>query len=71
MTWDDVEGNWKQLKPKVRAEWSALTDDHIDKIAGGRDRLSDKIQEFYGVSKDAADAQIDAFADGIMDADLA
>ena len=62
MNWDTIEGNWEQLNQKVKQEWSALTDDHLDKIAGERDQLSAKIQEFYGVSKDAADAQIDAFA---------
>ena len=47
----------------MKEEWSAFTDDHLDTIAGQRDQLSHKIQEFYGVSKEAADAQIDAFAE--------
>jgi uncharacterized protein YjbJ (UPF0337 family) len=63
MDWDKIAGNWQQLRGKVKEEWSALTDDHLDRIAGEREQLSTKIQEFYGVSKDAADAQIDAFAD--------
>ena len=67
MNWETIEGNWKQLTGKVKEEWSALTDDHIEKIAGERNQLSEKLQEFYGISKDAADAQIDAFADRIQD----
>ena len=63
MSWDNIEGNWRQFKGKMKEEWSAFTDDHLDSIAGERDRLSSKIQEFYGVSKEAADAQIDAFAE--------
>ena len=63
MSWDTIEGNWQQLKGKVKEQWSALTDDNLDQIAGQRDQLSGKIQDFYGVSKDAADAQIDAFAE--------
>lgn len=62
MSWDTIEGNWQQLKGKVKEQWSALTDDNLDQIAGQRDQLSGKIQDFYGISKDAADAQIDAFA---------
>jgi uncharacterized protein YjbJ (UPF0337 family) len=27
MNWDEVEGNWKQLKGKVRSQWGKLTDD--------------------------------------------
>ena len=63
MHWDTIEGNWEQIRGKVKKQWSALTDDNLDTIAGQRDQLSGKIQDFYGISKDAADAQIDAFAD--------
>ena len=63
MSWNTIEGNWQQFKGKVKEQWSALTDDNLDQIAGQRDQLSGKIQDFYGVSKDAADAQIDAFAE--------
>ena len=63
MTWDTIEDNWQQFKGRMKEEWSAFTDDHLDSIAGQRDQLSSKIQEFYGVSKEAADAQIDAFAE--------
>jgi uncharacterized protein YjbJ (UPF0337 family) len=62
MSWDIIEGNWQNFKGKIKKEWGAFTDEHLDDIAGQRDQLSDKIQNFYGVSKDAADAQIDAFA---------
>ena len=62
MSWNTIEGNWQQFKGKVKEQWSALTDDNLDQIAGQRDQLSGKIQDFYGISKDAADAQIDAFA---------
>lgn len=62
MNWDTIEANWKQLAGNVKEQWGALTDDHLNQIAGERDRLSGKLQQFYGISKDAADAQIDAFA---------
>ncbi len=63
MKWDAIAGNWKQLKGKVTEQWGRITDDHVEEIAGKRDQLSGKIQQFYGISKDAADAQIDAFAE--------
>jgi uncharacterized protein YjbJ (UPF0337 family) len=47
---------------RCKEQWSALTEDHLDQIAGERDVLSAKLQDFYGISKDAADAQIDAFS---------
>jgi uncharacterized protein YjbJ (UPF0337 family) len=52
MNSDMIEGNWTQLKGKVRETWGKLTDDDIDLIAGKRDQLLGKIQERYGRSKE-------------------
>jgi uncharacterized protein YjbJ (UPF0337 family) len=56
-------GNWKQYRGKVKEQWGKLTDDHLDMIAGQRDKLAGKIQETYGVGKDEAERQIRAFED--------
>ena len=61
MNWDIVEGNWKQFHGRVKTQWGKLTDDNLDVIAGKRIELSGKIQEAYGVTKDEAEAQIQAF----------
>jgi uncharacterized protein YjbJ (UPF0337 family) len=61
MNWDIIEGNWKQFKGKVKAQWGKLTDDHLDVIAGKRAELAGKIQETYGVTKDEAEKQIKHF----------
>lgn len=53
-----IEGNWKQLKGKVKQNWGKLTDDQLDIIAGKRDELAGKIQEAYGCSQDDAEQQI-------------
>jgi uncharacterized protein YjbJ (UPF0337 family) len=53
-----IEGNWKQLKGKVKQNWGKLTDDQLDIIAGKRDELAGKIQEAYGCSQDDAEKQI-------------
>jgi len=58
MNWDRIEGNWKQLKGNVKEQWGKLTDDQIDKIAGKRDQLVGKIQENYGISRDAAERHV-------------
>jgi uncharacterized protein YjbJ (UPF0337 family) len=58
MNWERVEGNWKQLKGKVREQWGQLTDDDLDIVAGKREQLSGKIQERYGIAKDEAEAQL-------------
>lgn len=61
MNWDIVEGNWKQFKGKVKAQWGKLTDDQLDTIAGRRTELAGRIQEAYGISKDEAEQQIKDF----------
>ena len=59
MNKDTIEGNWKQLKGKVKEQWGKLTDDDLDVINGKRDQLEGKIQERYGYQKDQANKEID------------
>jgi len=58
MNRDRIEGNWKQLKGKVREQWGKLTDDEIDPIAGKREQLVGRIQETYGIARDEAERQV-------------
>lgn len=62
MNWDRIEGNWKQFRGMVKEKWGKLTDDDLDVIEGKRDKLAGKIQERYGMAKDAADREIDEAA---------
>ena len=61
MNQDIFDGNWKQLKGKVREQWGRLTDDDLDKAAGKRDQVLGKIQERYGIAKDEAERQLKDF----------
>ncbi len=56
MNKDTFEGNWKQLKGKVKEKWGELTDDELD---GNREQLVGKIHERYGKTKDEADEEIE------------
>ena len=58
MNWDRIQGNWKQITGKAQEQWGKLTRDDLDVVAGRRDQLLGKIQERYGVGKDAAETQI-------------
>ena len=59
MDWNRVEGNWKQVKGKVKEQWGKLTDDDLDVIAGKQDQLEGKLQERYGYAKDRAQKEMD------------
>jgi uncharacterized protein YjbJ (UPF0337 family) len=59
MNWDQIKGNWTQLKGKAKEQWGDLTDDDLDRMAGQRDQLIGKIQERYGCSREEAEKQVD------------
>ncbi len=58
MNWDRIEGNWKQVTGKAKAQWGKLTDDDLQVVAGRRDQLAGKIQERYGIAKHDAEQQL-------------
>ena len=61
MNEDRMQGNWNQMKGKVKEQWGKLTDDDLDVIAGRRDQLYGKIQERHGVARDEAEKQVKDF----------
>ena len=65
MNWDQIEGNWKQIKGVVRERWGKLTDDDVDLIAGKRDILLGKIQEKHGVAREEAEKELKAWEDSL------
>ncbi len=68
MNWDRIEGQWKQIKGRVRTEWGKLTDDEIDMIAGRKEELIGMLQERYGWARDEAERRVDEFADRYREA---
>jgi len=59
MNWEQVEGRWKQLKGSAKQKWGKLTDNDLDYIAGKREQFIGKLQERYGLAKEAAQKQVD------------
>jgi len=58
MLWDRIEANWRQLRALARRKWSRLNADHIDQIAGKRERLLGWLQAQYGISKVEAELEL-------------
>lgn len=65
MNWDIIEGKWAQAKGQAKASWGKLTDDELVHLAGKREELVGKIQERYGVVREEAERQVDAWADKV------
>jgi uncharacterized protein YjbJ (UPF0337 family) len=61
MNWDQIEGNWKQVKGVLREKWGNLTDDDVDVIAGKRNILLGKILERHGIAREEAEKELKAW----------
>lgn len=59
MNWEQIQGKWNQIKGSARVEWARLTDRDIEEIRGERDKLVGKIEEKYGKTREAAEAEVD------------
>lgn len=61
MNQDTLQGTWRQFTGKMKEQWGKLTDDDFDVIDGKREQLLGRIQERYGVARDAAEKQVREF----------
>ena len=61
MNKDTVQGNFTQLKGKIKQQWGKLTDDEIDQLEGHADVLAGKLQERYGLEREEAERQAKEF----------
>jgi uncharacterized protein YjbJ (UPF0337 family) len=68
MNTDQAAGKWKQIKGKVREKWGDLTDDDLQRAAGGREQFVGLLQERYGMAKEQAEKQVDEMMSSV-DAD--
>lgn len=61
MNEDRIKGQWRQLQGKLKARWGKLTDDDLQMADGNTEYLVGKLQERYGMARDAAKKQVQAF----------
>lgn len=46
-----LEGNWKEIKGKLRSRWGQLMDDELEQVHGNADQLVGAIQRRTGAAK--------------------
>jgi uncharacterized protein YjbJ (UPF0337 family) len=63
MNEDTVKGMWHQFRGQMKQLWGRITDDEFDELDGNREKLSGRIQEKYGRTKDEVDKELDQFFD--------
>ena len=62
---DRIKGQWKQLSGKLKARWGKLTSDDVQVGDGNAEYLAGRLQERYGMAKDAARKEVNAFIDSL------
>lgn len=70
MNSDQLNGKWKQLKGEAKERWGKLTDDDLNVIDGQQDQLIGKIQEKYGIAREAAQKQVEEWNAAAREADV-
>ena len=60
--WDQVKGNWHQMRGEAKQQWGKLTDDDLTYVEGSMDKLVGKLQDRYGWAKEEANAKVNQWA---------
>ncbi|MBF5039454.1 hypothetical protein INP77_08120 [Methylophilus sp. 13] len=55
------------METVILGKWGRLTQDNIYDIAGKREILVEKLQQIYGINKQEANQQINAFAQSVQE----
>lgn len=63
-----LEGQWKQLRGKIKETWGELTDDDLDRANGKYDQMVGVLQERYGYSKADAEREFSSFLNDLKEA---
>jgi uncharacterized protein YjbJ (UPF0337 family) len=61
MNWDEIKGRWNELSGRFREEWSKISKDEMDQVAGSRRELLGKIQAKYGMAREEAERRLREF----------
>ncbi len=62
ITWNEIEGRWKQIKGHIQERWSDLTDDELGKAHGNVNQIVGTIQRKTGETREAVENFIEELA---------
>ena len=67
MSWQQIEGQWRQFVGEARKRWGKLSDSDLEQCQGNRELLVGKLQQLYGMSADLAGEEIASIEHRISD----
>ena len=53
------EKSWADIRGDIKRKFSRLSDETLDSLNESFEKLSEKVQQSYGIAKDKADREID------------
>ncbi len=56
-TQNPAQGNWKDIKGKIKSKFGKFTDDELESFNGKLDQIASKIQKTYGYSQERAEKE--------------
>lgn len=65
MNREQMAGNWRVMRGKVKEQWGRLTNDDLDVIQGKHDQLVGKLQQRYGKERDQVERDVDRWLDTV------
>jgi uncharacterized protein YjbJ (UPF0337 family) len=65
MTADQIQGNWNQLRGRIKEQWGKLTDDDLDVVNGRFEQLVGRIQARYAMPRDLAERAVREWLAGV------
>jgi uncharacterized protein YjbJ (UPF0337 family) len=63
MNWDSIQGNWSQIRDRVKRTWSRLTDSDLAEIDGWTNQLVSKLERYYGYAREEAERRVQSITD--------
>ena len=58
MDWTNIESGWKEYQVNAKNRWTKLTNELLEATNGKRESLAAKVQETYGLTREAAEQQV-------------
>ncbi len=52
---------WREIRPRVKAQWSQLSDRDLDKVDGSADTLISLVEERYSESRKEIELELNRF----------
>jgi uncharacterized protein YjbJ (UPF0337 family) len=61
MNVDQLEGKWHVVKGRIRERWGRLTNDDVERTSGHGELLLGRLQELYGLDREAAKKELEVW----------